>query len=129
MLENVVVHGLSLGSGSEGEGILTVCGEPTDEGDILFTVTDNGSGISQEKLEEINTMLQSISSDDFRSMTQEKHIGLVNVQQRIKLAFGDSYGIRLESSNTGTTAFLKIKALTVEELAKVTKNINIGERR
>ena len=72
--------------------------------DILsIIVQDSGLGISNEKVTEINSSIR-------KSVIKESsHIGLSNVHQRINLAFGDSYGIIVESKiGHGTKVILNL---------------------
>jgi len=52
-------------------------------------------------------------------ITKQDHIGILNVNQRIKLIYGEEFGIEINSVvNAGTTIILTIPAKTVEELKK-----------
>jgi len=87
IIENAVYHGLKpKGSG----GILKIKGELC-KNDIVFTISDNGVGISRALLEEINVKLND------RENQMEDHIGIYNVNQRIKIVFGKEYGVVIES--------------------------------
>ena len=63
---------------------------------LKFAISDNGAGMSQDKLQEINQRLES--SD----ISVGKHIGLANVHQRIQLLFGKEYGIKIIPLIKGT---------------------------
>jgi two-component system sensor histidine kinase YesM len=54
-------------------------------------VRDSGSGIPAGELEDLKQELSSWES------AGSSHVGLRNVQGRIKLAFGDPYGVYIES--------------------------------
>ncbi|WP_010280971.1 sensor histidine kinase [Bacillus timonensis] len=66
---------------------------------VVIEVKDNGIGIEDERLKEVYSMLDS----SVGTMMKEKRnpestgIGLANVHQRIKLTFGDEYGVKIES--------------------------------
>lgn len=65
---------------------------------LLLTIRDNGNGMSGEDLEKIR-----LSMNDFENLDRT-HIGVVNVNQRIKLRFGEQYGVTIESwAGEGTT--------------------------
>lgn len=70
------------------EPTVWVEGKRTADG-IQFCVRDNGVGVSEEKLHQIRTHL--LQTDD------ENHIGLQNVDHRLKLTYGSQYGLVIES--------------------------------
>lgn len=73
---------------------------------LRIFVADNGYGILPEKLKEIKQKLES--SEDYFD-----HIGLFNTNKRLKLIYGEQYGIRIRSlPGKGTVIFLYIPILT-----------------
>lgn len=95
VIENAVEHGIQPLFGSR-QGKISV--SVYEENNLLnLKVTDNGAGISPEKLKEIN---EDLSSD---SIFTDNNIGLKNVVSRIKLLFGDSAGLKIESEKLGTS--------------------------
>lgn len=89
LIENAVTHGLE-NSYRDGH-ILLKCSQ---EG--AFTVVevhDNGAGIPAEKLPALQQLLQAGTPPELGSRTG--HIGLGNIQQRIRLTFGQAYGLEL----------------------------------
>lgn len=98
LVENAFVHGLEA---VEMEGKLTI--HVSSDKDITIVVADNGVGIAPDKLVEINTML-----NDFDTLDRT-HIGICNVNQRIKLQYGDIYGLTISSrEGEGTEVVLKM---------------------
>lgn len=94
LVENAIIHGLDENEGVRGR--LLIRAEIIAEHQIRFLVADNGVGIGRELLE---TLLNS----------EGKGYGIKNVNQRIKLYFGDPYGIRLTSEpGRGTNVELLI---------------------
>lgn len=93
ILENAVVHGFC--DASEGYEIrISAKVEESDQLHIL--VQDNGRGMTAEELQNLQEYLQ-------KAETPEKSIGMVNVNQRIKLFYGEKYGILADSiENQGT---------------------------
>jgi two-component system sensor histidine kinase YesM len=69
---------------------------------VTVKVTDNGIGISNEKLMQLKTiMLQDINNS--------QHIGLYNTNKRIKLCYGDAYGLEIKSKfGFGTSVHITI---------------------
>ena len=73
---------------------------------MVFKVSDNGRGVSPENVRKINDYINDRNSD-FSS------IGLRNVNRRIKLYYGNEYGIIFESiENYGSTVTVTIPILT-----------------
>ena len=83
IIENAIYHGVN-GLVDEGHIEIRVRAEGED---VLFTVEDNGVGMEPEQIEEI-----------FRRKPDGKSgIGIKNVNDRLKIWFGDAYGITIES--------------------------------
>lgn len=98
IIENAIYHGVKLIST---QGTITVKGSIND-GVVTISVHDNGVSLSESKVIELNKQMH----EDM--ITESKHIGLSNVNQRIKLYFGDEYGIIIESSmRMGTNVSIK----------------------
>lgn len=75
--------------------------------DILFMVQDDGPGMTQQQMEEAT----ACKIDQIKG-----GYGVKNINFRIKLCFGEEYGVRYESVlGEGTTAFVLIPAMTIEE--------------
>jgi len=86
IVENCIKHGLQ-----EGGGEITIEGLHTDKA-IIITVSDNGIGISEQKMEWLKQLLSG------RTLArQPNHIGLYNVDRRLKYQYGNDYGIRIDS--------------------------------
>ncbi|WP_239614813.1 sensor histidine kinase [Cohnella mopanensis] len=109
IVENSVYHGLeSMDAG----GHLSVNGSIDANGDICFRVSDSGRGICEELLETIKAKLNREDSERAENSVAGKSIGLSNINNRIKLLFGEDYGVEIESRiGQGTTVFVKIPSL------------------
>lgn len=57
---------------------------------LLVVVADNGKGMLHEQVEELNRHINSPAQ-------KADNIGLYNVNQRIKLKYGEQYGLRIRS--------------------------------
>ncbi len=100
IIENAVYHGLKPRGR---EGLLKIRGEISVNETIHFHVCDNGIGMNPFRLADINRKLND------RENQMEDHIGIYNVNQRIKIVFGMDYGINIESEeNHGTEVVIKI---------------------
>ena len=99
IIENAVYHGIKQ---KNDKGLIKIKGL-CDDNNIILIVSDDGVGIENDALDELNKTLSETS------FTNEKsHIGLSNVNQRIKIIFGDSYGIHVESTvDVGTDVYKK----------------------
>ncbi len=110
IVENAIYHGLEV---NEGKGIINITAIRSGK-KILFTVYDNGIGISEEKLFELKNQL--LGKKDGRS------IGLTNVHERIKLYFGEEYGLVIDSvSGHGTTVQIWLPMLEDTIMKEVKK--------
>lgn len=100
IVENTVLHGLGP-KDEAGEVILTVC----SKGDkLVIEVCDNGIGMDHEKIKSIQESINIRSVPD-----KDKAIGLNNINQRLKLVYGEEYGLHFESKvgeYTKVTVFL-----------------------
>ena len=60
--------------------------------------------------EELSKLREQLNAESIR---ESKHIGLANVNQRIRLYFGDEYGIYIESrEGIGTSVFMRFPQIT-----------------
>ena len=76
---------------------------------LLVTVFDNGLGISQEKLYSIRHTLNTLNNSLSVWSEGSSHIGLINIQNRIRLNYGDKFGIHIESEeNKFTRVILRL---------------------
>lgn len=103
IVENSIVHGLE--DRSSGKLEIRV---DKEKDDIIIKVIDNGIGMTEEKLNLINSSINS--------MKLESESGLRNVQKRIRLYYGMQYGITIESKyKEGTTVILHVPYREKEE--------------
>lgn len=99
LVENAVEHGLKL---KEKEFITISVDEEEDM--LCILITDNGTGISKEKIQELK---QKLCAGEVYE--QEKSIGILNVNERIRKKYGEQYGLELISKEgNGTTVIVKI---------------------
>ena len=87
IIENCIVHGFE---GIEGGGIIHIAGKK-EGSTIVFKIKDNGKGMTKEVCEKIRLKMNSTILGIGDS------IGMRNVNQRIKIYFGEPYGINIES--------------------------------
>lgn len=115
LVENAICHGIK-----EKNRVVTIhiTGKMIDEEgheQIELTVSDNGLGIEKEKLAQLNAHLQN------GRMDSESGYGIYNVNERLRLYYGEGYGLRLESEwGIGTQAIVR---LPVNRENKEIKNV------
>jgi len=103
VVENAVVHGVE--RNKEG-GFISIKGYREKE-KIILLVEDNGNGILEEKLKELNAKFQDKNS--INPMDRTHHIGLVNVHERIQLVYGDGCGLTINSTEgEGTQVIMSL---------------------
>lgn len=105
LVENSFTHGLQ---DKKIDGFIIITIDLCDEKkNFLISIKDNGCGIPEEKFEAIKTRLATGTVENLNTS-----IGMVNVNQRVKLFYGQEYGLEIESKpNEGTLVMLKIPAV------------------
>lgn len=99
-LENSIIHGFS--SDYNREKLINIIAVATD-GKVIFRIEDNGTGMDEK-------MLQRITEDQ---QPDKKYHAIKNTDKRIKLHFGEEYGLELKSATgIGTTVTIKIPLMT-----------------
>lgn len=87
IVENSVGHGI-IPSGRHCE--LKIVARISEK-DLVIKVTDNGVGIEKDKLDELNSLFKTEKN------SVKKSIGLINVNKRLKLLYGDEYHLKITS--------------------------------
>ncbi len=95
LLENSMKHG-GLSRSRSVDIKIRIC----RRGDRLhFLIKDNGVGMNEERLAQVRANLQE-------KWHYDEHIGLVNINQRIRLLYGEGSGLRIYSKeNWGTVIY------------------------
>ncbi len=124
LIENAIYHGIK---GRRGPGHIRVEAR-LEHNRLLLTVQDNGAGMSNERLAEMQQLLEAplASLEASSPGITGKSYGMLNVQARLRLSFGDEYGIELDSQEGEGTSVTIIHPL-MRELPP-TKQINNEER-
>lgn len=98
IIENAIYHGISRMI-DEGEITIEVY---FDNNDVVFMISDNGVGMTPQQVDNILK----------KELTDSKGIGVKNVNDRIKIYFGDDYGITVSSElDVGTVITIRIPAI------------------
>lgn len=105
LVENAIYHGIDR-LVDEGEIKITVKQAEDDENDILMTVADNGVGMTEEQCRKILSKERSDSSG----------IGVKNVNDRLRIYFGEKYGLTIKSElDCGTEITVRLPKITKED--------------
>ncbi len=99
IVENAIYHGMKdIRSG----GLITVSGYKQDKKLLVFEITDNGKGMTEELARDLNDYIND-RNNLFSS------IGLRNVNKRIKIKYGEEYGLEIQSlPSSGTKVMVKL---------------------
>ncbi|MNI19376.1 putative sensor-like histidine kinase [compost metagenome] len=109
IIENAIIHGLD--PKQHGGSIHITCW--LDEEDVYIRIADKGVGVTSEQLSIMRYQLQHQAENLSK---HQKKVGLYNVQSRIRLHFGENYGIHLDSiCNEGMTVTVKIPRRVTHE--------------
>lgn len=104
VVENAIYHGLEP---NINKGSLSISSEIDQENTLVITIRDDGVGMDKEALAAIRDRICKLETGSL-SMTNVG-IGIINVNNRIKLKYGIAYGITIESElEKGTTVVLQI---------------------
>ncbi|HHU70421.1 MAG TPA: histidine kinase [Clostridiales bacterium] len=99
IVENAIFHGMKdIRSG----GKIIVTGYKTDNNLLVFEVEDNGKGMTDSLTKDLNDYIND-KNNLFSS------IGLRNVNKRIKIKYGDEYGLEIQSiADIGTKVIVRL---------------------
>ncbi|MDQ0973184.1 two-component system sensor histidine kinase YesM [Neobacillus niacini] len=101
LIENAIYHGVKQ---KRGQGKITIRGYQVKD-IIHLEVADNGNGIEPEKLKDILLEIETLN----REKKKYIGIGLQSVNERIKIHFGNQYGLTIASEpGNGTVVSIKI---------------------
>ncbi|ENH98017.1 multi-sensor signal transduction histidine kinase [Gracilibacillus halophilus YIM-C55.5] len=110
IVENSIYHGIKE---RRGLGMIEIQAE-RKQGMLHFIIRDDGVGMNQDQLKEMQLALKEAvnRTENPENTRDKKGYGLLNVQARIELTFGDSYGMNVNSEEgKGTTVELWLPLL------------------
>lgn len=98
LVENSIIHGFVY----KRRKLIQITADAEDNC-LVIRIYDNGQGIEPNKLTEINTLLNSSNYDI------KEHIGIMNIQKRIRERYGNRFGLEIKShSGIGTVAIVRM---------------------
>ena len=113
LVENAIYHGMEF---MDGDGEILVRAF-LEEGELIFTISDNGLGMTEEQ---VNGLLKE--NTVHASSKRGSGIGVKNVNERIRLYFGEQYGLSIESEpDEGTTIWIHLPAIPYAEILEKEK--------
>ena len=105
LVENSIYHGIKVKEGKTGSLFLKVRKRSSD---VLITLADTGTGMSQQQIDEMNQHLSEYD-DSFG-------YGVRNVNKRIELLYGEEYGLYyLRNESGGVTVEIRLPYVTQVE--------------
>ncbi|MFH5183671.1 histidine kinase [Paenibacillus sp. TAB 01] len=111
VIENALYHGLEK---TRNSGSITITGYTSND-QIIFEVADNGVGMSEEQLNDLQRLLSEPPEFNELGQRNKRSIGLKNVHSRIALYYGAGYGLTLEShKDAGTKVTINIPKIVQE---------------
>lgn len=103
LVENSIFHGLEP-KGGHGSVLLDISTDP-DTGDVLLRITDDGVGMPPEQV----AHLLDEPAEGAEKAEKFRHVGLWNVNRRIRYSFGEGYGLTIESEeDVGTEVTIRL---------------------
>lgn len=110
IVENAVFYGLEPKTGERNLNIEAYCTGKK----LIVKVEDNGVGMSFDKLRTINdAMCSGVSMGDNGRGTQ---LGIVNVNERLRLLYGEEFGLRIFSCPKVGTTIEMVLPIIIEEV-------------
>ncbi|MDD3251019.1 MAG: sensor histidine kinase [Lachnospiraceae bacterium] len=112
LVENAIYHGMEF---MDGDGRITITARQ-DGADLWFTIQDNGLGMTKEQADSL------LTDQPHKSSNRGSGIGVKNVNERIRLYFGEEYGLTIESEpDEGTCVSIHLPATSYQEIMEKEK--------
>lgn len=98
LIENCIYHGIKVKEGRTGDIFVTI---RKDGEDAVLSVSDNGEGMTQEQIRQLNERIQTFD--------EQNGYGVRNVNRRLKIFFGPQYGLTYRKNDgQGITVDIRI---------------------
>lgn len=107
LVENAIYHGMEF---MDGDGEIEIRVSADDSG-LWFLIRDNGLGMTAAQVDRL------LSDHPHVTSGRGSGIGVKNVNERIRLYFGEAYGLEIESEpDEGTVIRIRIPAVPYQEM-------------
>lgn len=116
LIENAIEHGIE----PIGRGVIEIEVSKIQD-NLCIVIKDNGKGMEKEQLEELTRQIIQIDKKYIEDKESDKgHIGVINVQRRTQLLYGNEYGMSIQSEiDKGTQVTLILPATMTGEKEKM----------
>lgn len=99
LVENALNHGLK---NKHGDKCIEICAKK-EEDKLIIYIADNGTGMDADKFN------QKLYENDIQYVEQGRSIGIYNINARLKMLYGNKYGLWIKSSaDSGTRVYMEI---------------------
>ena len=101
LVENAIYHGIDKAA----KGGFIELRAKKDESHVVVTITNSGKAMHGEEIEKINALLNMPSDEYFYNLreNQRNNVGVENVNRRIKLYYGEEYGLSISKNSENHT--------------------------
>ncbi len=89
IVENALYHGIK---NRRGGGTIRICAEEDGKG-ICLSVSDDGVGMDEEQLRQLSRAVEGLTA----TKSDSSGFGLANVAERLRMRYGDRYGLQIDS--------------------------------
>lgn len=109
MLQPILENSIQHGGFEPNQPILLQVEAQVMEDALYLFVRDNGVGMDRMEMQRLNLLFRQ------NVPVKSKHIGLMNINRRLQLQYGEEYGIVLQPSDAdgGLTVVIRLKYMTV----------------
>lgn len=119
LVENAINHASPPNDGISRILVSARCEAGPRGRELALRVSDNGPGIEADKLLALQSMLSE------RRDIQSRQIGLANVNQRVRLLFGDDWGLSIyNAGDMGAVAEIRVPAMSKREVEERVQGID-----
>lgn len=101
LIENAIYHGIKT---KRGGGRLVICTRELEGNFMELSVEDDGSGMTPEKVEGLNQMLNEAAT-----IEENKSFGLFYIKERLRIRYGNRFSVQVTSrKDLGTKVTIRI---------------------
>lgn len=110
LVENAIYHGIKQDENDENKICKIIINIFSEEDNLIMEVKNNGRQIDEVRLEKIQSTL-----DSDEKQGEQIGFGLYSVNHRLKLAFGDKYGLVITNEDDWTVARIRCPLIKGED--------------